>query len=120
MKLVVAKWRGASWDGGAVYTNPTAGTVLAESLARSLPAGEIVEHEYVLVVSSDVSTQVEIQHRDNQNVSNLEAFRLIVPATVTAFPVFVGLRLNERVRVVAAQNVTGNVSAVLMGVALYD
>lgn len=103
------------WITGGLQTNPAAATILADTGARSGPAGSTeVILELRLLASASASCGIEIQHRNAANTTNVwqHAFRLAADSVVnTEIPVTI--TNGERVRVVMLTNPTGLVQASL-------
>lgn len=103
------------WITGGLQTNPAAAAILADTGARSGPAGSTETIlELRLLVSASAACGVEIQHRNAANNANVwqHAFRVgaDVPLNVE---IPVTIANTERVRVVMLTAPTGQVQASL-------
>jgi hypothetical protein len=113
--------RKTRWVGGSAFTNPTSGTVLADTGAVSSASPSVgTIYEYGVVASSTVAAQLLIEHRDATDASTVESFNVFLPAGVVAFFVPVRLVQNERVRVVLVSGITGSISVALLETRAYD
>lgn len=95
---------------GDVLTNPSDGTVLADTGA--LDAGRYL---FGFIISSSASAVADIQHRNAGNSANNDAIRIRTPAG-TEYPIFtnnVRLAANERIRVVTVGAFTGDIQATI-------
>lgn len=103
------------WITGGLQTNPASGAILADTGARSGPAGSTeVILELRLLASASAICGIEIQHRNAANNANVwqHAFRLSADGHInTEIPVTI--TNGERVRVVMLTAPTGQVQASL-------
>jgi hypothetical protein len=120
MRIEGATIRNPRWVGGSVFTNPSSGTVLADSGSISAASPLASVYEYVVVASTTVSAQLLVEHRDANNASTIESFNVLLPAGVVAFPVPVKITQGERVRVVLVSAITGSISVALLETRTYD
>lgn len=124
MKVEDAKTRGASWFGGSVVSNPIADTVLADtgpiSVSPIFPQFKF-EFDIVITISSSVSNvRISVEHRNDTNTGNVASVTFIVPSGISVVSLPVRLQQNERVRIVTAQSIAGDVSASIHILRLYD
>jgi hypothetical protein len=121
MKIETSKLRQASWFGGTVFTNPTSGTVLADTGARSEASpSEGTEYEWMLLASTTASARIVVAHRNATDTADVASFSVLLPAGVVAFPVFARLFQNQRVKVTLGAAITGDISVALLQVRAYD
>jgi hypothetical protein len=91
-------------------TNPGSNTVLADT-------GQFDANgtfKFLILLSSDVASTMEIQYRNAGNNANVAAQRVFLSASAPAQHIFsVGAKLNERVRVLLISAITGNACALI-------
>lgn len=103
------------WITGGLQSNPSAATILADTGARSGPAGSTETIlELRLLATSSAVCGIEIQHRNAANNANVwqHAFRLAADAAIN-IELPVTIANGERVRVVMLTSPTGQVQASL-------
>jgi hypothetical protein len=103
------------WLTGGLQTNPAAAAVLADTGARSGPAGSTeASLELKLLATASAACGIEIQHRNAANNANVwqHAFR-VAADTIVNVDIPVTVANGERVRVVMLTNPTGQVQASL-------
>lgn len=124
MRIESAKSRNATWYGGTPVANPVAGTVIADTgpVTVSPDSSEFKFEFDLLVVFSTTTSNVllSLEHRNADNSANVAVATHIIPSGLSVLSVPIRLRQNERVRVVAPSNITGDVSASIFVVRLYD
>jgi hypothetical protein len=103
---------------GSVQTNPSAGTVLADSGAVSGGSWWFMVHIY-----NEINTiqDFEVQHRNSDNSANVAVARINLLST-GQYDFHVRLADNERVRVInnTAPGAGNDMQAVLIGQKLYN
>lgn len=103
------------WITGGLQTNPASGAILADTGARSGPAGSTETIlDLRLLATSSVTCGIEIQHRNVANTTNIwqHAFRLAADAAIN-MRIPVTIANGERVRIVMLTSPIGLVQASL-------
>ncbi len=91
-----------------VLTNPTVGTVLADT-GQAPAKGEYIVY---VVAWASAAAQMTLQHRNADNTADVAAVAFGVPAGGTvSFSLPFSLGVNERVRVVMRAALTGSAAA---------
>jgi hypothetical protein len=121
VRIEDARVRETRWIDGSVYTDPSAGYLLADTgpiFTASRDVGTI--YEYVVVASSTAPAWIVVEHRAAYNNDLLESFDVLLPAGVVVFYVPVRIFQNDRVRVVLRQDITGSITVSLLETRAYD
>lgn len=104
-------------DGNAFTTDPTSGTVVADSGEVTEAQGGAGVYEVTAIVSSTAQARVELQHRNAENDATLgDAHPFICgEGNTVALPFRVSLTaLGQRVRLVMSASLTGDLAANLI------
>jgi len=108
IQLMTSTLRDGTKIVGSILTNPASGTLLIDTEA-------LVAGNYLIgfILSHTVPILVDVQHRDATNTSNIEnPIRLVYGGSDTEYPMWpskIAVALNQRVRVVMANTIVGDV-----------
>ena len=95
---------------GNILNNPGGGTLLVDT-------GALAAGNYLVgfILSHTAATLVDVQHRDSTNTNNIEnPIRLVYGGGDTEYPMWpskITIALNQRLRVVMAQALVGDIQA---------
>jgi hypothetical protein len=109
--LAPLAWAQARTWLSAVVVNPTTNQVLLDTGAVGGPAN----YDYCVYVASNANTVVQVQRRNAANSATVAEQYMAVPAFSFASicPLKITLADQERLRLIAGNNVTGSVSVSL-------
>lgn len=95
---------------GSILSNPGGGTLLVDT-------GALAAGNYLVgfIISHTAATYIDVQHRDSTNTANIEnPIRLVYGGGDTEYPMWpskITIALNQRLRVVMAQALVGDIQA---------
>lgn len=102
---------------GSVLTNPSDSTVIVDT-------GQLEEGNYLFgfIISNSVAANIDIQHRDAANSSNIDFMRIRIANAGTEYPLFpskIKIETNQRIRLIMSGGITGGIQANIFYIRVY-